>query len=682
MSPSLCTGDEILARPVPLRFFRPGDLALYRRPEGSLVCHRVVSIKQLRETLWIACAGDDQPHDIEWIEAPEVLGRVEVILPQKLGNLSGWKLKSANLYYLWRRHRIKRIPVMLKKTMIEIVGLFQGTSFYRLAANTLLRSPIHYHAEIRTDGFEIYAKSGQHYAGSVDLLVEPGSKGLIANLLVRARYRGLGIGKRLLEEAERKAKSLHLKCLFLTVWGNDTVALKLYQHAGFSKTHSEIKKGSRFPGQRIQLHLQKTLLQHTDVIPFPVRSEWDFFLKLVRLFVTDDFSVMARTQTHSIDWKNLEGVIQQERFAVPFYHLVQRYADLRKCIPASFFKILESSFYSSLARQALYDQGLDDFLNTAQRSGTPFIILRGATLSQQYYPHPAMRSAADIDLLIHPCDRNRLLDIFFELHLTPQEHSGDIYSYARETPSPMNIDIHSGLWHARSEEVWAAKQDLKIFKYTVSALGREDMLLHLVSHALVHHGRFTLQDALDLALFLKKEADHLRWDILQSRMRGTCLKAFLKYALDQTAAWTGLNFSKITGTQPALTGWNLKIYGKLPSLIGGKNQLTLHYFLKALTMPSWRTRIQFYGNLMFPSADFLKKRYGLTKSWQVSLYRLIRPLMLTFHAAQWLSSKFVQQFRSETASGSPTSGLSPTERGPLRALEPEPDPVDLPKHSR
>ena len=71
---------------------------------------------------------------------------------------------------------------------------------------------------------------------------EPGECAFISDLVVLPAYRGLGVGRALLERAEEYARSLGVTKIQLEVLANNTNALKLYTSDGFRAYHMLMTK--------------------------------------------------------------------------------------------------------------------------------------------------------------------------------------------------------------------------------------------------------------------------------------------------------------------------------------------------------------------------------------------------------------------------------------------------------
>ena len=101
------------------------------------------------------------------------------------------------------------------------------------------------------DGDILIADTGSEIAGYALVLAKVVSDeiddgrleyGLIADLVVMRKFRGLGIGGELLEAAESYAKSHTVKWLRIGVLADNDLAWELYQSRGFRNFYLELEK--------------------------------------------------------------------------------------------------------------------------------------------------------------------------------------------------------------------------------------------------------------------------------------------------------------------------------------------------------------------------------------------------------------------------------------------------------
>jgi len=166
--------------------------------------------------------------------------------------------------------------------------------------------------------------------------------------------------------------------------------------------------------------------------------------------------------------------------------------------------------------------------------GIPVIFLKGVHLAGWIYPEAALRSMADIDLMV---PRERLADaeqIFVEAgfgplprpdfgerlnryaHIAPLRRKGSLdlevhYSIERPT-SPFRIDV---------AQLWERSRQAVLEETPVRLLSAEDLLLHLCLHASYHHryDRSPLKGLLDVAAVVTRHEADLDWVALVGRAR-------------------------------------------------------------------------------------------------------------------------------------------------------------------
>ena len=104
---------------------------------------------------------------------------------------------------------------------------------------------------IECDGDILVADTGSEIAGYALVLAKVVSDeiddgrleyGLIADLVVMRKFRGLGIGGELLEAAESYAKCHAVKWLRIGVLADNDLAWELYQSRGFRNFYVELEK--------------------------------------------------------------------------------------------------------------------------------------------------------------------------------------------------------------------------------------------------------------------------------------------------------------------------------------------------------------------------------------------------------------------------------------------------------
>ncbi|HEY2008167.1 MAG TPA: nucleotidyltransferase family protein [Rhizomicrobium sp.] len=83
--------------------------------------------------------------------------------------------------------------------------------------------------------------------------------------------------------------------------------------------------------------------------------------------------------------------------------------------PKEVLEGLQESYRASVARRQATLPVLDRIADHFQRRGVAWTVFKGTTQAAQFYPDPAWRSSADIDLLVPPADFGHALDVLVEI---------------------------------------------------------------------------------------------------------------------------------------------------------------------------------------------------------------------------------------------------------------------------
>lgn len=104
-------------------------------------------------------------------------------------------------------------------------------------------------------GALLLAKYQDDPAGTIALRRLDGSSGEVKRLYLRPKYRGLGLGRRLLEAVMERASAMGYECLYADTLPTMTEALSLYQRTGFELV--EAYSSSPTPGA---IYMRKRLV--------------------------------------------------------------------------------------------------------------------------------------------------------------------------------------------------------------------------------------------------------------------------------------------------------------------------------------------------------------------------------------------------------------------------------------
>lgn len=116
--------------------------------------------------------------------------------------------------------------------------------------------------------------------------------------------------------------------------------------------------------------------------------------------------------------------------------------------------------------------------------------LKGAHLAYYHYPHPALRTMSDIDILIRPDDIDKAFKVLVE-HQFSYAYKGDNSSHHKpplKSPRGFLIELHSHIIppkyaQFRPDILWQSAYSATFQGQPISRLSPEIYLLHSVNHA-------------------------------------------------------------------------------------------------------------------------------------------------------------------------------------------------------
>ncbi len=159
-------------------------------------------------------------------------------------------------------------------------------------------------------------------------------------------------------------------------------------------------------------------------------------------------------------------------------------------------------------------------LQRANAAGVPIIVLKGAALLGHLYELHE-RPMSDVDLLIRPADRERLLACLAPevslvqrspvLDLLPHDLSGEFGARFEGLPLDVHTNLMNRPWLRRvvaldERDLWERAIPVQVAGHPALRLSPEDQLLHLASHAVLHHSRWEGRAAEDVQRLIQRDS--------------------------------------------------------------------------------------------------------------------------------------------------------------------------------
>ena len=164
---------------------------------------------------------------------------------------------------------------------------------------------------------------------------------------------------------------------------------------------------------------------------------------------------------------------------------------------------------------------------------------------RKLYPTPELRTFGDIDLLIHPEDRQKVHDLMLSLGYTVKQDWEPTYSYIKDAEY---YEIHTNLMDGNLD----GRTDLQAYFDSAWAYAAPDdglrfrpeddfhfiyTVCHLAKH--LYGGGAGLRMYLDVALYVKHKDDSLPWQAIVGEFTTLHLEGFFHTVMNACRVWFG-----------------------------------------------------------------------------------------------------------------------------------------------
>ena len=255
---------------------------------------------------------------------------------------------------------------------------------------------------------------------------------------------------------------------------------------------------------------------------------------------------------------------------VLFYYLQK--AGLQQLAPQDVYEALHDHFHFQIRRNLACAAAAKIVFHLLQTAGIPFLVLKGIALAENVYPHFAMRTTSDLDILIHKDDLIRADLALTQAGYQAQDSTprqallnppGYLASLEYHKPGTAFAYIHLH-WHlvntstpaiafikkVNMERIWEKSVIAKVAATEVRLLCPEHLIIYLCEHALrVGHSFDRLILVCDILYAVKTYEAHLDWNTVAAEAKALGLLNF---------AYLGLKIVQLHGGRDFLSNDILK----------------------------------------------------------------------------------------------------------------------------
>ncbi|WHX60498.1 nucleotidyltransferase domain-containing protein [Peribacillus frigoritolerans] len=238
---------------------------------------------------------------------------------------------------------------------------------------------------------------------------------------------------------------------------------------------------------------------------------------LLEILKTEDYDSVGLVKKElyiDINWGEFIQLAMHHRVYPLIYTKLKKADDHR--IPPHVIQTLYKEFKKNTLQMLLLSGEMEQVSELFTENQIRLLYLKGPVIAANIYGDISLRTSKDLDILISITDLKRaeelLLSIGYEKEVVPNvlnewkwRTHHVVYFHPQKN---IQLEIH---WRLQSyplkepkfNELWERKRLSTLTSYPVYFLGKEDLLLYLISHG-ARHGWFRLRWLLDVNLMLRK----------------------------------------------------------------------------------------------------------------------------------------------------------------------------------
>jgi Uncharacterised nucleotidyltransferase len=303
----------------------------------------------------------------------------------------------------------------------------------------------------------------------------------------------------------------------------------------------------------------------------------------------------------------------------------------------------------------LHEAGI--ILKSFETAGVPVIPLKGAFLAEAVYGDIALRPMADLDLLVKSADLPSAIETLRRLGYVSDQPFDPVAQQAgfqdmppMRKPGGAMVELHwtlvTPLCGARIDEpelagIWERSVPASVAGVPSRALSPEDLLLHLCTHASVHH-RFAdvgLKSFVDMAEVARHYEGQLDWAVLAGRANRWGVANGVRMALMLAEEWTDLRvpaeaWTRLDGGAPDEQTLDWARH----KVLEGRPAPLVSLFARLESDGGVTGKLAALRTAAFPSREVMARLYGVPSgSWRIVAYYPYRlwDLWTHYRGALW-----------------------------------------------
>lgn len=348
------------------------------------------------------------------------------------------------------------------------------------------------------------------------------------------------------------------------------------------------------------------------------------------------------------NWEEIISDAAAQGFTPWLYRRLKQ-SDMGRRLPAGLADRLEAEFFGLAARNIMLSNELGGVLRAFEGKQLRCAPLRGLALAECLYGDITARPMGDLDLLVRKQDLAEVAAIlrdlgFREMDRRPGFAQAFYYTlkFFKDRHGWIIVEPHWSLAYPPfaerldMEPVWRRCVRGRVAGVETWLLAQEELLLNLCLHLAHHDGSAPLLWYYELDRFLRQQEATIDWSRVLILTQEAKLEFFLSKALGAVQALfatpiPGHVLSRLAQEPPRSVEGRLVRWLAGASTVDGKESLAVLF-----TLTGFSAKLRYALALLFPTPEFMRLQYGLSRRSQLGLAYIRRFCRLSWESLKGL----------------------------------------------
>ena len=543
MYPALKRGDRISVESLKDAPPTPGEIVVFQR-DGQWVCHRVLRVELSVHPPQLTTQGDAVTAPDDPVPLAHVIGRVVAVEPRRVQPwwlepwvvgwwrwrdrrrhqlLQGWDQARGTAVVRWLGRRVQLATARIVGFPFQEHSRFTEWLSWEAALDRLRTEPV-------PDRLHLALRHSDMSVAQLTLHRQQGQEWRVAHVEVRFRYRGRGVGLRLVRTSLDLVRSVGARLITCEVPETSPVALRCLQRAGFQPYAS--RRGTTLLAHPLvrARHPHRALADRAALPLYhprgarPLTREERVLQYSVWCDATAALAALETLLREPLDWWFVLHQARHHNVGSLLYDRLKRLpADV---VPMSILELLQQRYYQDAGQNTRQFSTMARFLEAMRRAGQRVVVLTGFAVAERYYGNVALRPMGDVDFLVESSALSLADDLLARAGIQKQVSGQHVY-----IGEGLVLELHPPEEYPYYDMRALLERAQPVDSQPYFMPTPEDLLMFLALHMTVHHVWLRLIWLSDLARIISDPSPPMDWAVIGAQLKHHPHRAAVFHAL-------------------------------------------------------------------------------------------------------------------------------------------------------